>query len=211
MVHGKNHRIPLIRHDYLHPRLPARTLLGKDKFAAGKILAILAQKECNLKREENLAVAILMQTIEITRPIFEEQRCWPVLTGAMAVFEKGREIFRVAGSRCAQLPSPIVGERRELGINIISELLHDRRQGIIEIFVFTSSEGIARHIDTGTKTPFIRKIASNLFTDLFRENALKARKTEFIEVGPNCLPIDFWFARRLLNSHDQFTGGSSRF
>src|SRR5687767_13297387 len=83
MINRKDYRMALIKREHLGARLAARLLLGEHKLAPFKIPAGLAQKHRNLKGEENITVQILMQTIEITGPVLEQQRGRPLLAGAV--------------------------------------------------------------------------------------------------------------------------------
>ena len=56
MVNREDYRVTLIGSEHFDTRLPARLLLREDKLAAFKISPMLAQKESDLKREEDLAV-----------------------------------------------------------------------------------------------------------------------------------------------------------
>jgi hypothetical protein len=56
MMHCKDHRVALVRRKHFDPRLPARTLFGKDKFPSFKLPPPLAQKACDLKRKDHFAV-----------------------------------------------------------------------------------------------------------------------------------------------------------
>src|SRR5215468_3673261 len=74
MVNGKGDGIALAERHDLDPALHARALLGQHKLAAGEIAPRLRQQDRHLVREGEIAIEILVQAIEITRPILEEER-----------------------------------------------------------------------------------------------------------------------------------------
>src|ERR1041384_1641324 len=80
MVDRKDDRVAAVGVERFGARLLSRALLAKDKLAAVKLLAALAQKHSKLKRKDDLAIEILMQTVEIAGAVFQEQRRWPFLT-----------------------------------------------------------------------------------------------------------------------------------
>ena len=71
MIDRENHTLPLAEGNDLGTRLHARTLLGEHEFAACEIDTRLRKQECDLEREDVLAIKVLMQTIEIIRPVTE--------------------------------------------------------------------------------------------------------------------------------------------
>ena len=96
MMNSEHYRIALLRREHFEPRLPARPLFGKDEFAAVEILSSPAQKESHLKRKHDFAVEILVQAVEITGAVFQQQRRWAFLTGAMTLLEKNRQLHAAA-------------------------------------------------------------------------------------------------------------------
>lgn len=87
VVDRKDHALALPqRHDF-GARLHARPLLSEHELAAGKISPRLGQKKRHLKRKDVLTVNILMQTIEVTGTIAENERRRLALSVGMAVPE----------------------------------------------------------------------------------------------------------------------------
>src|SRR5262249_35432583 len=64
------------------------------ELAAGEIVPWLRQQDCDLQRENVVAVDVLMQAVEVTRLVSEDERRRPRLSGAMASIEKGVEPWR---------------------------------------------------------------------------------------------------------------------
>jgi len=72
----EGHRIPLPKWYDLSTALHARPLLGQNEFATCEVLAGLREKNGDLEREGEIAIEILMETIEVTWNILQQQRCW---------------------------------------------------------------------------------------------------------------------------------------
>jgi len=150
-MNREDHRITLVRGKHFNARLPARLLLTEHEFAALEIPAALTQEEGDLKRKDDIAVQILVQTIEIAGAVFQEQRGWALLPRAVTLFDEVGELFRKAGLVAPKPMAPFVRKRREPRINGRPELLHERRERIIEVFVLALTEGIAGHFDPSAK------------------------------------------------------------
>ena len=54
-----------------------------------------------------------MQTVEIAGAIFQKQRRWPFLAGAMALLDEVRKLLRISDI-VAEPFGPLVGKRRKL-------------------------------------------------------------------------------------------------
>jgi len=83
------------RHDF-HAALHARPLLGQDKLAAGEIAARLGKQNGHLDRKGKLAVEILMQAIEVSRHILQQQRRRTPLAGFVALPQEGGMLIGIA-------------------------------------------------------------------------------------------------------------------
>lgn len=59
----ENHRLALFEQDDLGTRLHARALFGNDEFAAFEFFMRRAQEDGGLKRENVLAVKVLVETV----------------------------------------------------------------------------------------------------------------------------------------------------
>jgi hypothetical protein len=70
-------------------RLHARALFGQDELAAVEVLAGFGQQHRDLQREDVLAIEILMQAVEVARPVPQQQRRRAGLAGAVAALEEG--------------------------------------------------------------------------------------------------------------------------
>jgi hypothetical protein len=86
VVDRKDHAFALPERYDFAARLHSWSLLREQKFAAGKISSRLRQEKCHLKRKDVLAVNVLMQAIEITGTIAENERRGLALSVGVAAF-----------------------------------------------------------------------------------------------------------------------------
>src|SRR5258708_36468892 len=96
MVHRENHAVPLSERHDLCARLHTRTLFREHEFAAREIPFRRRQQERGLQRKDVLAVQVLVQAVEVSRAVLQEERRRPGLPGAMAATEKSRMTARIA-------------------------------------------------------------------------------------------------------------------
>jgi len=201
MMNRKDHRIALVRREHFNAGLLARPLFGKHKFAACKIAPSLTQEEGDLKWKDDLAVQILVQTIEITRAVLQEQGRRALLAGAVALLRKVRKLFGIVWLLFPKPIDPFVRERHKMRINERPELLYDPGQRIIEVFILALAEGITGHLDPTAKLTVVGIIGGYFFTNFPGENTGQDRKSMFIEMRPRFLPVDFLVAKRLREIH----------
>src|SRR5882757_1001131 len=71
VVHCKGHRITLPQRHHLGPALHAWPLLGQNKLATCEIVSGFREQDCNLQRECEITVNILMQAIEVPRHVLQ--------------------------------------------------------------------------------------------------------------------------------------------
>ncbi len=127
MMNCKDYRVALLGREHFHPRLPARLLFGKHEFTAGEVGSALAQEKGQLKGKHTVTVKILVQAVEITGAIFQQQWRWTVLAGPMTLVKKVRERFRIKRQFTSKPAAPSIGKRGEMRINGRPELLNNRR------------------------------------------------------------------------------------
>ena len=85
---GKGHRVTLLKRDNLNAALHARPLFRQDELAACEVLTCLREKNRDLDWECEIAIQILMEAIEVTADVLQEQRRWTPLTGGVASREE---------------------------------------------------------------------------------------------------------------------------
>src|SRR5580700_3693383 len=77
----EGHSVTLPKWYNLRTALHTRPLFGQDELATCEVLARLGEKNCNLDRECEITIEILMETVEITRNILQQNWGWARLTG----------------------------------------------------------------------------------------------------------------------------------
>ena len=92
-----------------------------------KVGSALAQEKGELKGKHTVTVKILVQAVEITGAIFQQQWRRTVLARAMTLFKIVRERFRIKRQFTSKPAAPSIGKRGEMRINGRPELLNDRR------------------------------------------------------------------------------------
>src|SRR5690348_5306263 len=128
-----------------------------------------------------------MQTVEIACTIFQKQGRRPFLTSAMALLEEIRKPFWIA-KLDAKPFGPLIGERRQLGIDRIPELLNGLGEWIGEIFIFAAAESIARHFNARAKTAIVVVVAGDLVASFRRKYGRDQREATLIELPARGLP-----------------------
>src|SRR5262245_9812363 len=74
VMDGKGDRVPLPEWNDFDPALHSGALLGQHELAAGEVTSRLREEDCHLDGKGEIAIEILMQAIEIARPVLQQQR-----------------------------------------------------------------------------------------------------------------------------------------
>jgi hypothetical protein len=121
-------------------------LLHNYEFAAFVVCAGLAQKAGQLQRKRYGAIHVLMETVEIPAFIMQQQGRCPRLSILRANVE---EVGMRLGKNLRQTESviPLVGDWDQVRIAMLAQLLDDRRQGIVKVFIISAAKAIAGHDD----------------------------------------------------------------
>src|SRR6185437_11553423 len=85
-----------------------------------------------------------MQAVVVAGPVTKQQRGRPRLPGLVTAGEKARQCRRIAG-RDAQLLIPAIGDRREVGVQPLAEVLQKRGQRVPEVLVLAAPESMSAH------------------------------------------------------------------
>ena len=125
MMNCKDYRVALLGSEHFDPGLPARLLFGKHEFTAGEVAPALAQEKSELKRKHHVTIKILVQAVEVTGAILQQQWRWTILVGAMTLVKKVLEGFRIARQFTSKPVSPTVGNRDQMRIDGRPELLNN--------------------------------------------------------------------------------------
>src|SRR5580704_10132355 len=73
VVDGEGNCIALGQRHHLHAALHARTLLGHAELTTGEVLFRLRQQDRNLYREHEISVEVLMEAVEISRHVLQQE------------------------------------------------------------------------------------------------------------------------------------------
>ena len=71
VVHRKGHCITLLQRHHLGPALHAWPLLGQNKLAACEVVSGFREQDCNVQRECEITVNILMQAVKVPRHVLQ--------------------------------------------------------------------------------------------------------------------------------------------
>src|SRR2546427_2625219 len=108
VTRGKNDRLSAVGEDHLRLGLRAGLLLDKDEFSAFPIAPLLAKQEYHLQRKADLAIEILMQTVETSGLVVQHQRRGLGLPCFVTSLQKCLMVARVLTSRLTQRARPVI-------------------------------------------------------------------------------------------------------
>src|SRR5262249_28387396 len=141
-------------HDF-DPALHARPLFGQGKLATCKVVAGLREEDRDLDRECVIAVEVLMQAVEITRHILQQQRRWARLTGVVASLEERRVDLGI--TLVTPHPAvPFVGDSSEVRIERCSQASNEVRKRVFEVAVLAPAEAMPRHVNVASEVALVR-------------------------------------------------------
>ena len=92
----EGHSITLPKWHDLSTALHARPLFGQNELATCEVLARLREQDRNLDRECEFAIEVLVEAVEVTRDILQQQRRWARLTGVVASLEERCVVVGIA-------------------------------------------------------------------------------------------------------------------
>jgi hypothetical protein len=157
---------------YRWSRLHPGALFRQNELATDKVLARLREKDRDLKRENMLAVKVLMQAIVTALLILQQQRCCQGLARRVAPFQVGRKGIGKAALKAKSFV-PIVGDVRQARIKRRPQRNDGSRQRVREILVFASAIAVTGHLYPFTKSPHIGVIIGGNLAVFFGEQALQ--------------------------------------
>lgn len=88
VMNGKDHSLSLHEGNDLCSGLHARSLLGQHEFTACEIFGRVRKEDGDLKWKHMFAVEVLMQTVEVSWAIFEEERRGSRLSGIVTLLQE---------------------------------------------------------------------------------------------------------------------------
>src|SRR4051794_23401637 len=148
---GKKYCLAFTGSDDFGFRLRARLLLDENEFSALPVAAGLTQQEDHLKRESDVAVEILMQTIVPAGLVMQQERRRSSLSRAMADFQEGGVIGGKRSTLVAERFDPLIGDRCEMGIRGGACRCDNFGQRMREIFIVADAEAMALHDDVAAE------------------------------------------------------------
>ncbi len=120
----EDHCLPLAQRHHHGARLGPWTLLYQDELTTGEIRPGFAQEDRELQGKHMLPIQILMQAVEATGVVAQQQRRWAGLSGFVAA----RQIFGMGvgeGAFLPQIPPLRVGDDRQRRIQLLPQSGHD--------------------------------------------------------------------------------------
>jgi hypothetical protein len=124
MMHCEDHAISLAKlHDF-SPRLHPWPLFHQHELTASEILARDRQEKRNLQRENEIAINVLMEAIEVVFILLQQKRSGPNLSRPVALFQKGCMRRRVSHIDRHDLVPAIGDCRRDFKCIASAHLLH---------------------------------------------------------------------------------------
>jgi hypothetical protein len=153
IMHRKCNGVALPQRDDFGAALHARPLFGDDELPARKIPIRFRKQDRHLQRKREVAVQILMQTIEVARHVLQEKRCRPGLTRRVALPQKFHVTLRVT-TLDVHLFVPGIGHYRQTRIERSSQASEEIWQRILEVAVFAFTESMPSHVDVTTEEVF---------------------------------------------------------
>ena len=147
--------IALLQGDDFDAALHARALFGQHKFAAAEIPARLRQQHRHLQRECQLAIQILMQTVEVAGDVLQQQRRWPKLASIVTEFQIIDVPLRVSYLHFHPFV-PLVCERHSVGVEHRPQVADKGRQRIVEVAILSLAKAMPRHMDMAAEMLLVR-------------------------------------------------------
>ena len=142
----------MIGKDHLRLGLRAGLLLDEDEFSAFPIASLLAEQENQLQGKTDVAIEILMKTVEATGLVAEHKRGWLGLPGLVANFQERWVFARIRRGIFTTNLRPVIGDFSEVRIGAASKLRDQFWKRVGKVLVVTHAEAIALHNDVAAKT-----------------------------------------------------------
>jgi hypothetical protein len=115
VMNSECHCVALPKRHNLDAALHAWPLFGQGELATCEMRPGLREENCDLDRECEIAVEILVEAIEVARDVLQQQRRWAHLAGVVAPLEERRMVVGIplVDSHAAV---PFVGDACEVRI-----------------------------------------------------------------------------------------------
>ena len=86
MMHREDHAISSTELHYFSPRLHPRPLFCQDELTTSEVLTWNREEKRNLQRKDQIAIDVLMKTIEIAFIVLQQKRSGPNLSRTVTLF-----------------------------------------------------------------------------------------------------------------------------
>src|SRR5882757_1648407 len=113
----ENDRLSVIGDNHLSLGLRARLLLDEHQLSAFPIAPLLAKQKYHLQWKADLAIEILMQTVETSGLVVQHQRRRLGLPCFVTSLQKCLMVARVLTSRLTQRARPVISNFRQVRIS----------------------------------------------------------------------------------------------
>jgi hypothetical protein len=160
VVNGERYGVTLPKRYDLHATLHPRPLFGQDQLATCEIDVRLRQQDGNLDREGEIAVEILVEAVEVTRDVPQQQRCRTNLTRSVTSRKERCVIVGIALVD-PHSPVPVVGYNREMRIERRPNAADEGGQRVCEVAILTLAEAVACHVNVAPEIALIGIEASD--------------------------------------------------
>src|SRR5205807_1809747 len=189
MVDGEDHRLaPAQRHD-LASGLRAGPLLDQQELAAREVDARATQQHRHLQRKHQVTVEILVEAVVVAGPVPEDERRRPPLAGRVTA---AQEVVQPLGkpAALAERAPPTVGDGNQPRIEGPPQRVHDSRQRVAEVLVFSAPETVPLHDDAAPEAPVIRIECDQRAALLLRQERRGGGTAGLIERSRDLLPVE---------------------
>src|SRR5437870_8241841 len=189
MVDGEDHRLaPAQRHD-LASGLRARPLLDQQELAAREVDARATQQHRHLQRKHQVTVDVLVEAVVVAGPVPEDERRRPPLAGGVTAAQEVVEPLGKPAALAERAP-PVVGDGNQPGIQGPPQRVHERRQRVAEVLVFSAPEAVPLHDDAAPETPVIRVERDQRAALLRRQQRRGGGTARLVERSRDPLPVE---------------------
>ncbi len=183
VVNGKDNRVALTKWHHHRSTLHSRTLFSHNKLAPGKVSAGVRQQNGQLKREDMLAIKVLVQAVVIVHTVLKNKRRWPRLTGVMAPLNEIGVRLRIAHLNFHRF-IPAIGDRNQMRIRRRPELAQKTRSGYLK-YLYSPRPNPCRPITTR-----LRKTSSFEYRPAISPQLFNHSIALLVQITSNPLPVE---------------------
>src|SRR5262249_14084865 len=153
------------------------------------------------------AVQVLVQAVVAPGRVAQQERRRPPLAPSSTAGDECREVVGKALA-AAQGGRPAIGDRRETGVGLAPERVHDRRERLGEVAIFTDSEAVLGHVDVAAEPIALRPERGYAATLGRAEEPRRHGVTVLVEAARDGRPVES--REPLADRHAAPNGAASR-